>query len=157
MKKQIREAVEYANGLIGHFEDEGDVLSASMIVRLKNLAESVLAVWAKMPQKINHNHGGACGSGNFCPPSYAEAEAYNKAIDACTLAFAGLGLSVEDLINNVELKEEIRKIVTSACASVWKDTINDLSAKGSIERSINYAMRELYIALHKAWEGKVSG
>ena len=42
-----------------------------------------------------------------------------------------------------ELEENIRKIVTNACASVWKDTINDLSAKGSIQRSINYAMREI--------------
>ena len=42
-----------------------------------------------------------------------------------------------------EKKEQIRKIITSACASVLKDTINDLSAKGSIQRSIDYAMKEI--------------
>ena len=41
------------------------------------------------------------------------------------------------------LEERVRKIIVSACASVWKDTINDLSAKGSIQRSVNYAMREI--------------
>jgi len=51
------------------------------------------------------------------------------------------GLKFKD--NNKQLEENIRKIVTNACASVWKDTINDLSAKGSIQRSINYAMREI--------------
>ena len=45
--------------------------------------------------------------------------------------------------DNPNLEEKIRRIITSACASVWKDTISDLSAKGSIQRSINYAMREI--------------
>jgi len=41
------------------------------------------------------------------------------------------------------LEERIRKIITSACSSVWRDTINDLSAQGSITRSVHYAMREI--------------
>ncbi|HOZ44856.1 MAG TPA: hypothetical protein PLN39_02530 [Candidatus Dojkabacteria bacterium] len=41
------------------------------------------------------------------------------------------------------IEDRIRMIITSACSSVWKDTINDLSAKGSIQRSIDYALREI--------------
>ena len=47
-------------------------------------------------------------------------------------------------------QNRIRMIVTSACASVWKDTINDLSGKGSIQRSIDYAMRNIEEVLNES-------
>lgn len=96
--KEIREAVEYANGLIGHFEDEGDVLSASMIVRLKNLAESVLAVGAKMPERSNE-------PAFYCPMeilSHAEYKGRKEAIEQCTLAITGALLSEEEIESIIE-------------------------------------------------------
>lgn len=102
-----------------------------------DLAESVLSVAGKMPQKINHNHGGACGSGNFCPPSYAEAEAYNKAIDACILAFAGMGLSVDEMIGFA---------AQGYCTK--RNEKKELDAE---------LIEDVCYAIHKAWEGKVRG
>lgn len=76
---------------------------------LIDLAEQWLAVSGKMPEKLEHNHGGACGSAENCPPSYNEIESYNKAIDQCTLAFTGRLLSeyeIKDVVFNALVSGE---------------------------------------------------
>jgi len=40
-------------------------------------------------------------------------------------------------------KEKIRFEIVQACTSTWKDTINGLSAKDSLERAINPAVRNI--------------
>lgn len=56
-------------------------------------------------------------------------------------------------INTIE--EKIRFEVVSACASVWKNTINELSAKGSIENGANGAIRNIIEALTEKYLLKV--
>lgn len=70
----------------------------------------------------------------MCPKCGKEWEGYHDESDSNHFC------SVED---------RIRMIITSACGSVWKDTINDLSAKGSIQRSVDYAMREIIEVLNE--------
>jgi hypothetical protein len=53
------------------------------------------------------------------------------------------------------IEKKIRFEVVSACASVWKNTINDLSAKGSIENGANGAIRNITEALTEKYLLKV--
>lgn len=43
---------------------------------------------------------------------------------------------MEDVRTMDNLKEKIRVEVTKACASTWKNAINDLSGKGSIRNGM---------------------
>lgn len=140
--KEIREAVEILKGYMEHdslFTDyEKNVLPV-----LIDLAETVLAVGAKMPEKKKLTGLMTSAEANRC--------GYNDAIYDCTLAFAGMGLSVE----------EIEEMLRGECQVRWKEQGYNVVCGHPLpcpkHQKIETWRLETATEIHKAWEGKVRG
>lgn len=75
---------------------------------LIDLAETVLSVGAKMPEKKHREHNQHLTSGDWWACNYCGAmdncgccDVYNEAIDQCTLAFAGMIPEEKRLVNKM--------------------------------------------------------
>ena len=102
--KEIRDAVGWAKAEVELLYGYDDVLNKNtkeMLNILIDLAEKVLAIGGKMPEKewcigiSNHAHKKPSIECKEC----AYWEGRNDGIDQCVLAFAGMGLSEEELEN----------------------------------------------------------
>lgn len=105
--------------------------------------ETVLAVGAKMPEKKKLTGLMTSAEANRC--------GYNDAIYDCTLAFAGMGLSVE----------EIEEMLRGECQVRWKEQGYNVVCGHPLpcpkHQKIETWRLETATEIHKAWEGKVRG
>lgn len=119
MKEElIKEAVV----LLKEYLDTDASLSAAKteIKTIIDLAEKVLAIGGKMPEK-DKTPRCAC-------------DGWNMAIDQCVLAFAGMGLSVDEMIGFA---------AQGYCTK--RNEKKELDAE---------LIEDICYAIHKAWEGK---
>lgn len=80
---ELRETIEYCKGLIGHFEDEGNIKSASAIAVIVAFLTSIIETPQGWPKKIKLTHIEVCPCG-YCVKGLE----YNYAIDRCFYARA---------------------------------------------------------------------
>lgn len=152
--KEIREAVGWAKAEVELLYGYDDVLNKNtkeMLNILIDLAEKVLAVEGKMPAMEDTSKRVRDCISLYESWELGIKEGYNKAIDDCVLAFAGMGLS----------EEEIEEMLRGECQVRWKEQGYNVVCGHPLpcpkHQKIETWRLETATEIHKAWEGKVRG